>query len=382
MEKNFLIISRISPFLNFRNTFLVQVLRKLGRVTVLTEKTNLRSAVDNQGGELILKEKILRPSMKWPLAKALRVIFFNIIAFFEIIHGRRRYEYIICADVPYSIPGLLAKILFKKKFIIDMHEIVWDMGYPRWISRFYKLVEKLVLRKAELVFLPSVERAHIVFSTHGIRKRHLIFENYPPVETIRINKGLLRRKLADLGFKNDKMIIMYQGSVTPLNLKGLVALSKLVEKHEFVLCIQGYGPLLAEFRKHCLHRENSPICFLEACTNDYAIEWLSGADIAFVYYEPNNLNTEYACSAKFYSAVFAQVPILCNRLKAFEIFATRYGGVVIYDSLQDLEQVIVDLIHDKNKLNRLKEEIKIASRSVENVMSRRKLEILEQFQKL
>jgi hypothetical protein len=63
------------------------------------------------------------------------------------------------------------------------------------------------------------------------------------------------------------------------------------------------------------------------------VEELRNADLVFVYYENNCLNSAWACSSKFYAAVFAGKPVLCNRLPAFSAFAERWGGCIFLDSL-------------------------------------------------
>ncbi len=42
---------------------------------------------------------------------------------------------------------------------------------------------------------------------------------------------------------------------------------------------------------------------LDACPNHETMQWLSGADASFVYYENDCLNSAYACSNKFYASI-------------------------------------------------------------------------------
>jgi hypothetical protein len=77
------------------------------------------------------------------------------------------------------------------------------------------------------------------------------------------------------------------------------------------------------------------------------------------------LNSAYACSSKFYTSVFAGVPIICNPLPAFRAFAGKYGGVTFFETLDP--GAIRDSIEralDPRRYPCLRNEIKNAAREL------------------
>lgn len=127
--------------------------------------------------------------------------------------------------------------------------------------------------------------------------------------------------------KSRPFTVIFQGSLEER--RGIAELIEAARSGEFVAIIQGSGPL-----KAWVDSQRGPtVRVVPPCPNQEVVEHVSRACAAFVYYEDDCLNSRFACSNKFYNAVFAGAPVICNRLAAFEAFAEKHGGVVFIDRL-------------------------------------------------
>ena len=76
-----------------------------------------------------------------------------------------------------------------------------------------------------------------------------------------------------------------------------------------------------------------------------------------------NPNTALACSGKFYNAVYAGVPVVCNPLPAFRAFAEQHGGVFFINSLttQSLRARLTELLADRSARRSASEAMALAA---------------------
>jgi glycosyltransferase involved in cell wall biosynthesis len=375
-QHRILVIARMSPRLNARTRFLVESLESLCDVTVVSERANL----DNLGHPAFRRAKLVELTLVFPGKRVwlftgiLRVLHFSVRAILETFTNN--YDIVVCADVIYTLPGLFSKWILRKKFVYDAHEIPWGLGLNPVLSWVFKLWEWIVLRSCDLWLVPSEERADIVIRTQRVTKPFVVYENFPIGSSSPSDRERFRLRLYSAGVPSDKPVVMFQGSISYK--RGLEQMIEASKSCQFHMVIQGSGPLLP-YLKRVAH-EN--VTFLDACPNHECVSWLSAADLCFVYYENDCLNSAYACSNKFYAAIFAGTPIICNRLPAFDLFAQRYGGVVFLDSLspQDVNNCIYKIVNTPGCYDRLKREILRAREELSHLP--RKQRLLEAFQAL
>jgi hypothetical protein len=290
----------------------------------------------------------------WHLSGALRVLVLNLMGIWRMM--RRKYDVVVCSDSIYALPGMVARLFLRKGFVYNSHEIMWALGNPSLISAILGWLEWLSLITCNFWMVPSEARAQIILKKHRLEKAYVVVENLPTKTTGYEDRSLYQEQLYQKGVHRGIPVLMFQGSLTEKRgLEQLVEVSRSSGAFHFV--VQGSGPLLPYLEKN----QHIHMTLLDPCPNDEAVSWLSAADLSFVYYENDCLNSAYACSSKFYVSVFAGVPLLCNRLPAFELFAAEHGGVAFIDGLdrESIEQCVADVLSGTGKLSSLKQDILI-----------------------
>lgn len=355
--RNILIVARMSPRREARTRRLVRALTPDFRVRVISEAgpgSPKRSDVLD-GAQL---DEIALPYLSFRLGYLsgwLRVVYFNVYATLVALHAGP--STVVCSDSLYCLAGIVSKRFLRRRFIYNSHEIMWALGNAPWLSRFMGWLEKVAIQTCDFWLVASEERAKLILDRHRLEKPYVVYENFPILGASAVHAGPAREKPALPGISGDRPILMFQGSIVPG--RGLEQLIQAAQSGGFHLVIQGAGRLLDQIGR----LQNGNITFLDACPNADAVEWLRQADLSFVYYENNGLNAAYACSSKFYASVFAGVPIICNRLPAFQSFGRKYGGVAFFDSLDP--QAIAACIRnalEPERHARLKREIRNARR--------------------
>ncbi len=351
-----LVIARMSPRRETRTRRLVRALAQDFRVHVVSESEGgLPRRISVDGARV---DEIPLPLPRfhlWYFTGGLRVVYFNLYT--TLVALRSGASAVVCSDALYCLAGIIHKLFFQRKFVYNSHEILWGLGNPPWLSRFLEWLEKSAIRLCDFWLVPSEERARLILEKHRLSKAYVVYENFPIMDA-RPSRGISRLKKS-ANIPRNKPVVMFQGSVA--RGRGIEALVQSARSGKFHLIIQGTGRYLDEIKK----LQNRNVTFLDACPNDSTVAWLKVADLSFVYYEDTCINSAYACSTKFYTSAFAGVPILCNRLPAFQIFAKQYGGVVFFDALEakTLEACIAQAL-DPSYYPRLKKEIRNARKQL------------------
>jgi glycosyltransferase involved in cell wall biosynthesis len=285
---------------------------------------------------------------------------FNYVALREALTGA--FDVVVGADVHYCLAAICAKMLLGKKFVYDSHEIVWDCGLGPLPSKALKILEGMVLRYCDLWLVPSEDRAEVVLKAHKICRPYSVLENFPIINQLSEgDKARAKPTRQLLEIPSQEIVVMYQGTLMPdRGIEQLVGVACIGKVHVVIQGAEIEGG--QSIRQYLNQHVNEGVTVLNACPNTEVLQWLSIADFAFVYYKNDCLNSAYACSNKFYNAVFAGVPIICNRLPAFESFSRRFGGIVFLDNLSssEIHRCLECIMDDPRHYQKLKQEISMA----------------------
>lgn len=356
-----LVVARMSPRRESRTRRLLRALSPNFSVLVVAESPGeeARRAASVDGAEL---REVALPYPRfgaWHLGGLLRVLYLN-------LHGvaialREHPRAVVCSDALYCLPGIFAKLILHRRFVYNSHEIMWGLGNPRLLNALLGMLEKIAIQLCDFWLVPSEERAMIILRKHRLERRYVVYENFPLIDAQESTRAAPDKTVEAIRQAHTRPIVMFQGSLDPE--RGLDELIQSAQSGTFHLIIQGAGSLAEEIRR----RTGSNVSLQEACPNNATVRWLGLADLSFVYYKNNCLNSAYACSNKFYASVFAGVPVICNRLPALEAFAGRYGGVEFFDALEPraIEDCIARALAPE-RYSRLKREILRARQALES----------------
>jgi len=359
-----LLVGRMTPRLNARTRRIAESLATECEITVLCERET--SIVPETTDQVATECPCVAPSRLigttlfsagvniFHFAGLVRVLQMNWFGIKEGLRGR--YDVVVCADAPYSLCGLLLQVLRDCRFVFDSQEIIWGMGDPWYVSQPLRLLERLILRNCDLWLVPSEDRGRLVQQSQGTRKAFVVVLNVP----------VFGNKLAapivvheEQSSREARPTVIFQGSL--LYRRGIESLIEAAADGGFNLILQGPGPL----RQYCEERKRENITVIPACPNDEAVRWVGKANLSFIYYEDDCLNSRYACSNKLYVSALAGVPVICNRLPAFQSFADEYGGCAFIESLdpKEIANKVNAVWADETRYLELRRRMSLASRS-------------------
>jgi glycosyltransferase involved in cell wall biosynthesis len=323
-----LMVSRTSPRVDPRARFLLTTLAARYKVHLVTSRAEgLRGEGALPAGATAREVRLALPGRgPWLLTGPLRLAQLNLIAVWVLL--RVRPELVLFSDATYALAAFVARLQRGPPYL-QPQEIVWA-GMPGPIAWLFRLVDRWLLRHCDLWIVPSRERAEFVLQAHGLRRDYLVIENLPleaPLKVAAPDRAISR---AMLGIAPEARVIMFQGNLFPR--RGLHALLEVAGVGSTHVVIQGAGPLRGELGRAARGMAN--VHLVDACPNEDTLRWLAMADLAWVYYGDDNPNSALACSGKFYNAVYAGVPVVCNPLPAFRSFNEHYGGLFFVDTLE------------------------------------------------
>jgi hypothetical protein len=93
----------------------------------------------------------------WYLTGLLRVLALNFKGIFFSI--KENSDVIVCSDSIQILPGLVGKILLRRSFVYNSHEIMWALGNSARISNLLGWLERLAISFCDFWLVPSEERA-------------------------------------------------------------------------------------------------------------------------------------------------------------------------------------------------------------------------------
>lgn len=370
LKKNVLIVSRMTPRLNSRTRRIIRTLAKKYSVTSICASPDgiTNTCMRFEDSELCELSMPMHGKSIMHLAGILRVVKLNYYGVKKAFSLRP--EAVVCSDSIYICAGIVAKRIFKKYFIYNAHEIMWALGNGLLLNKFLGWLEKIAIKECDFWLVPSEKRASIILEKHNIFKKYVVNQNFPIVDLNKEDRKVFKEKMYAEGVPQNKVILMFQGTLAPK--RGIEELIEAAREGGFHLVIQGGGALYSKL----FAIKNKNVTFLKSCPNDEIVQWLSAADVAFIYYENDCLNSAYACSNKLYASVFAGVPIICNRLPVFEDFSSEYGGVIFFESLSKDSIIKSFKIIQNNPeiISQLKEEMAHACKKMTKIMPEQLIE--------
>jgi glycosyltransferase involved in cell wall biosynthesis len=319
-KRSVLLVCRMSPRINGRARALVESLQRDYDVTVVCERpAGMEAGPVFRDATLIERALVFEGKSALHIAGAIRVLQMSLMGMLEV--WRRRPSAVVCADVPYSLPGILGRAFLGCRFVFDAYEIIWGIGDGPVFAALFKWLERLTLKRCDLWLVPSKLRGDIVLEAQHLALDYLVIPNLPVIREVQSDK--MRSLLFRAGVPCDRTTVLFQGSLLPR--RGLPELLTAAADGRFHLIIQGEGPLRALVES----KQGRNVTVLSPCPNDEAVSWLSCVTASFVFYQNDCINSASACSSKLNTSMLAGTPVVCNDLPAFREFAKEHGACVI-----------------------------------------------------
>jgi glycosyltransferase involved in cell wall biosynthesis len=223
--------------------------------------------------------------------------------------------------------GILLKYLYGAKLVYDTHELETEANGSGGIrKKLSKLMEQLLIKKVDLIFVVSKNIADWYASTYKIKRPEVIL-NVPKLFKQK-KTNHFRQKL---NIKSDSIIVLYQGGLS----KGrgvdlLLETFKERKDDSVVIVFMGDGELKDKIVQESM--KSSSIFFHPAVDSAIVLEYTSSADIGIHMIKNTCLNHYYCMPNKLFEYAMAGLPVIVSNMKEMREMVKKYNmGIVVKD---------------------------------------------------
>lgn len=254
-------------------------------------------------------------------------------------------------DLNTTIPGFIASRFWGTRLVYDAHEVSTDrMGWK--YKKLYYILEKFMIRRADVVITTNETRANFFKQTYNI-KMPVILKNAPRYQVVSSDDRIRQM----LGISQETKIVLYQGGLQPE--RGLENLVKAVSGiPNIVLVFIGYGKL-EEHLKSLVKNQNldHKVFFLGMIPNEELLKWTASADIGMQVLQNTCFNHYSSISNKIHEYIMAGIPIVASSLPEMKKIVEGFnlGVTVDPDNPESIREGICFLLEDSVRYKKFKQ---------------------------
>jgi glycosyltransferase involved in cell wall biosynthesis len=252
-----------------------------------------------------------------------------------------------------AFPGWVAARVSGAKLVYDAHElIIPEPGINQSRrDRFFYLLEKWTVKRADLVIAANEQRAEHMQQHYGLGSLPLVIQNIPPTPQEVLGPERTLDEYPLLKRHPGSIRLVYQGDMS-LN-RGIGefvnAMKNLEDRFELVLV--GGGPDVERLRELAVAGGvKDRVILLGKVTRQHLHDVLKTCDIGIVTYPKQGLNNIYCAPNKIYEYAQAGLPMLGSENPTIRsVFDTFKVGRTCQETATDIASVSEDL--DSYKAN-------------------------------
>lgn len=273
----------------------------------------------------------------WP-----KTFFWQIFKYCECVwkmvwKGRRLRPILVQAHDRDALPiGYLIAKLTRCKLVYDAHELWGHTAHaakrPALVKKMAAKMERFIARRAAGVITASQSTARHMEKSFGF-EGIILLRNLPyyRVREEYSRDGSPLRK--NLGIKPDKVILLYQGVVSPY--RGLEPLIKAARflSDKFVVVILGNGPLVPHLKQMASDLGlTEQVLFHPAVPPSDLVPFTAGADIGISLIEDICLSYHYCLPNKLFEYMQAGFPVIVSNLPEMRKVVEEHKVGLVLDS--------------------------------------------------
>lgn len=262
--------------------------------------------------------------------------------------NRKKYDVIVTTSPPIfvTVPGLLAKMLSGKRWIVDVRDLWIDasvsLGFIKKGSLYEKVsrrFEELFYRRSDMVTVTTLESAdRILRSYPGLRRdKFVLLSN--GVDTERFGRPAARKKRQ----------IIYSGNIGHAQdlEKVILAMGIVAKRHDVRLLIVGDGDLKGQLVSTV--RENNledSVVFQDLVPRDEVPELIAESCLGVAPLK--DIETlEYAIPTKVFEYMAGGIPFVgCSRGEIASIAGQSRAGIIARNDVGAIADAICFLLDD------------------------------------
>jgi glycosyltransferase involved in cell wall biosynthesis len=223
--------------------------------------------------------------------------------------------------------GYLLKLIYGAKLIYDTHELETEISVSHgYKKKLRKLVERLLIKKADHVFVVSENIADWYSDTYSI-PRPTVLLNSPPEQHVEKN-DYFRDKFS---LRKDQLIVIYQGSLhVERGINVILEYFKKNKNDKIVIVFMGGGELEKEIQSTSKSYNN--VFFHKAVPSCELLNYTASADVGIHPIKNNCLNHNFCMPNKLFEYAMAGLPVIVSNVKEMSAFVKKHQmGVVMED---------------------------------------------------
>jgi len=264
---------------------------------------------------------------------------------------KTRADVYVGHDMPAMLPVFLGCWLTGRKMIYHAHEIWSEAGTEvSPLLKFWKPVERIVTRRADLVVVPEGNRAEIIYREFGSRKIPVVVRNVPDWKPTTRRLDLRER----IGISKEAVLVLYHGLLSPSRcLPELVdSLTWLPRNVHLVLLGSGEPAFVATLEEMGRKAGIGPrLNILPRVPYSDIQSYISSADVGIVLYRNRGRNNYFAAPNKFYEYTFSGVPVVVSDFPGLKSLVQEgeFGTWCDPESPEDIARAILNVKETGNR---------------------------------
>lgn len=287
-----------------------------------------------------------------------RLLYYTIFPIISIISGsilRKTYDVIMTSSPPIftHIPGLIVKKLNKDKiWICDVRDLWIDastsLGFLKKDSFFVKLskkYEKICLKTCDIIITTTEKISNNISNTYNISR----------------NKIQIVPNGVDTTFfkphdKQKENQIIYAGNIGHAqDLEKVIKAMKNINKSISTrLILVGDGDTKQKLEQFVKKEKMEKIVIFKGIVEREKIPELISASLLGIAPLKDLPTLEYAMPTKVYEYMSCEIPFVATGIGEIEKCAAESGaGIVIKNSVQDLEEKIIKLLKNQKEIDQM-----------------------------
>ena len=258
---------------------------------------------------------------------------------------------------------LAHKLKRKSKIVYDSHELFTEAPEleGRFVKKIWERIEKMIFPRLTNIITVNDSIAEIFKSKY--RKSIVVIRNVSE----KFDWHELKSK-KELGIPEDKELIIVQGSGLNVDRGIEEAILAMQFINNSTLLIVGDGDVIPNAKELVkTHQLETKVLFFGKRSYKELMQFTRYASIGLALDKPKSLNYRFALPNKLFDYIQANTAVICSDLIEIKKIVEKYDiGVSVNEiSPKSIANSINELLSNKEKLNQLKENCKIAA-EIEN----------------
>ena len=285
-------------------------------------------------------------------------------------------------DLSTLLECYIASRINRSRLVYDAHELFADPTKSRLAAFLYSILEKHLIKKADLVITVDNYRSNVLATTYKLKSLPMFLMNVPPLKPLQLGAdhaaSVTPEDISRL--KKNRRIILHQGTIQA-GRGGGMGLAELVESMKYLddqyyLLMVGDGPLREDLQKMAVEMDvDQRISFTGMVSLTRLPDYTRLADIGVIVFKNTCLDYYYASPNKLFEYIHANVPVLAPDYPLLKEIVEKYGIGVLIDKIEpeEIAAKIKLAFSDMNNYRRMKENTGVAKRELNWENEERKL---------